>query len=121
MKFVVIFNQSQATLLKWSLFLLGSETVICTVLSCSSSIFIHNWFLAVCVATIAHRNNLFHLCQQNKGKGKRGSSYRLAIVAKGFLKLTNLLMLIKQNNFSLCRNFGCWDFWQICEYYSQQK
>ena len=113
MKFIVIFNQSQATSFRWSLCLLGSEAMICIVLSCSSSIFIHTWFLADCVATIAYRYILFHLYQQNKGKGKRGSSYRLAIVAKDFLKLTNLLLSIKQNNFSLCRNFGCWGFWQI--------
>ena len=77
-------------------FLLRSETVMCTFLFCFSSTFIHPWFLAVCVADITHRNNLFHLYKQNKGKGKRENSYRLAIVAKGLLKLSNLPMLIKQ-------------------------
>ena len=111
MKFVVTFNQSQATLLRRSLFLLGSETVICTVLSSSSSTFIHTWFSAVCVTYIFHGNNLFHLYQQNKRKAKRGTSYRLAIVAKGFLKLSNLPMLVKQKNLPLLGNLGCW---QIC-------
>ena len=106
LKFVVIFNQSQATLLRWSLFLLGSETVhISTFLPCSSSTVIYTWFLSACVVATAHRNN-FYLYQQNKGKGQMESSYRLAIVGKGFLKL--------QKNLSLCRDFECWEFWKIC-------
>ena len=91
LKSVVIFNQSQETLLRWSLFLLEFETVICRVLSCFSFTLIHTWFLAVCVAAIAQGNN-FRLYQQNKGKGKRGSSCRLAIVTKVFLKLSSLSM-----------------------------
>ena len=113
LKSVVIFNQSQETLLRWSLFLLEFETMICIVLSCSSLTLIHTWFLAVCVAAIPHGNN-FHMYQQNKGKGKRGSSCRLAIVTKVFLKLSSLSMLIKQNNLSLCRDFACWKFSHIC-------
>ena len=91
LKSVVIFNQSQETLPRWSLFLLEFETVICRVLSCSSLTLIHTWFLAVCVAAIAQGNN-FRLYQQNKGKGKRGSSCRLATVTKVFLKLSSLSM-----------------------------
>ena len=89
-----ILNQFQATLLRCLLLLLGSETGISAVVFCSSSTFIYTWFLADCVAAIAHGNNWFHLYQQDKGKGKRGSSYRLAIFAKCFLKLSNLSMLI---------------------------
>ena len=52
------------------------------------------------------RINLLHL---------RWSSVRLVIFAKGFLKLPNLLTLVKQNSQSLPRNFeflsSC-DFWQ---------
>ena len=106
LKFVVIFNPSQATLLRWSPFLLGSETVhISTFLSCPSSTVIYTWFLSACVVATAHRNN-FYLYQQNKGKGQMESSYRLAIVGKGFLKL--------QKNLSLCRDFEFWEFWKIC-------
>ena len=71
MKFVVICNQCRETLLRWSLFLLESETVFCTVLSCFSTNLIHAWFLAVCVAAIYHRNQFFHLYQHIKGKEKR--------------------------------------------------
>ena len=83
--------------------------MISKVLSCFSSTLIHTLFLAVCFAAIAHRNN-FHLYQQNKGQGKRGTSFRLAIVAKDFLKLSNLSMLIKQRNLPLCRDFECWKY-----------
>ena len=69
-----ILNQFQATLLRCLLLLLGSETGICAVVFCSSSTFIYTWFLADCVAAIAHGNNWFHLYQQDKGKGKSGSS-----------------------------------------------
>ena len=112
LKFVVIFNQYQATLLRWSIFLLESETEVCTVLCYSSLALIYTWFLAVLVAAIAHWNN-FHLYQRDKGKRKRGSLYRLTVFAKGFLKLSSLPMLIEQKNLSLCRDFECWDFWQI--------
>ena len=41
------------------------------------------WFSAACAAAIVHRNHFFRLCQK-------------VIIAKGFLKLPNLRMLIKQ-------------------------
>ena len=50
------------------------------------------WFPAACAAAIVHRNHLFYLYQQNQSSNKE----RLAIVAKGFLNLPNLHMLIKQ-------------------------
>ena len=44
---------------------------------------------------MAIKNHFFHLYQQNKKKGKKGGSDRLAILAKGSLELSNLLVLIK--------------------------
>ena len=41
------------------------------------------------------KNHFFHLYHQNKKKGKKGRTDKPAIVAKGFLKLPNVLMLIK--------------------------
>ena len=41
------------------------------------------------------------------------SSDRLVIVAKGFLELTSLHMLIKQKSLLPSRNFGSCDFWRI--------
>ena len=72
-----------------------------TVLSCSTSTIIHTWFLVVCVAAIGHKNHFFHLYQQNKGKEKRGSSYKLAIVAKRFLKLPKCLMIEEKKSITL--------------------
>ena len=86
-----------------------SEILISKVLSCSSSTLIQTLFLAVCVSAVAHRNN-FHLYQENKGQGKRGISFRLAIVAKDFLKFSSLSMLMKQRSLPLCRDFECWKF-----------
>ena len=50
-----------------------------------------------CVAAIAHRNHFFCFYQQNKFSASKAKS-RLVIVAKGFLKLPNLLILIKQES-----------------------
>ena len=54
-------------------------------------------FSAACAAAIVHRNHFFRLYQQNK------SSESKVIVAKGFLKLPNLHMLLKQKSPSLPR------------------
>ena len=47
------------------------------------------WFSAACAAAIVHRSHFF-VCTK--------SSDRLVIIAKGFLKLPNLHMLIKQKS-----------------------
>ena len=49
------------------------------------------WFLVACPAAIVQRNHFFCLYQQNK------FLERLVIVSKGFLKVPNLHMLIKQS------------------------
>ena len=48
------------------------------------------WFSVACAAAISHRNHLLRFFQQNKF-----SEFKV-IIAKGFLKLPNLHMLIKQ-------------------------
>ena len=55
------------------------------------------WFSAACVVAIVHRNHFFHLYEQNKSSE-----------SKGFLKLPNLHMLIKQKSQSLPRNLALW-------------
>ena len=58
------------------------------------------WFSAACTAAIVHRNHFFCLCQK-------------VIVAKGFLKLTNLCMLIKQKSPLLSRNLTLATFGEL--------
>ena len=70
------------------------------------------WFSAACTAAIVHRNHLFCLYQQNKSSESKVSSDRLVIVAKGFLKLPNLHMLLKQSP-SLPRNLALWTFGKL--------
>ena len=61
-------------------------------------------FSASCAAAIAHRNHFFHLCRKDKSSASKKISDSLIIAAKGFLKLTNLHMLIKQKSPLLSRN-----------------
>ena len=61
------------------------------------------WFSAACAAAIVHRNHFFRLYQQNKSSE---FSDKLVIVAKGFLKLPNLHMLLTQKSPSLPRNLA---------------
>ena len=62
------------------------------------------WFSAACSAAIVHRNYVFCLYQQNKSSESKVRLGRLVVVAKGFLKLPNLHMPIKQKSPSLPRN-----------------
>ena len=55
-------------------------------------------FSAVCVAVIAHRNTFFVCTKRRNLLVLKYSSNRLVIVAKGFLKLPNLHMVIKQES-----------------------
>ena len=56
------------------------------------------WFSAVCAVTIVHRNHFFRLYQTEKSSNSQVKFRQasLVTVAKGFLKLPNLRMLIKQ-------------------------
>ena len=69
------------------------------------------WFSAVCAAAIVHRN--FFICTNriNLLNLKKGSD-RLVIVAKGYLKLPNLYMLIKQKSIT-SQKPGFRNFYQI--------
>ena len=52
---------------------------------------------------ITHKTNLFCLYQENKPYASKGALDMLVIIGKSFLKLSNFLMLIKQNSVSfLC-------------------
>ena len=53
-------------------------------------------FSVACAAPVAHRNHFFHLYQKDKSSASEIKFRRPVIVAKGFLKLPNLSMLIKQ-------------------------
>ena len=63
-------------------------------------------FSAACAAALVHRNHFFSLHQKDKSSEYKVSSYRLVIAAKGFLKLPNLHMLIKQKSPSFPRNLA---------------
>ena len=71
-----------------------------------------SWFSAACAAAIAHRNHVFRLYQKDKSSESKVKFSQASNRCKGFLKLPNLHMLIKQNSPSLPRNFAQ-DFWQI--------
>ena len=64
------------------------------------------WFSAACAAAIVHRNHFFRLYQREKSSDSKVKLDRLEIIAKGFLKLPNLLMLIKQKIPLLPRNLA---------------
>ena len=64
------------------------------------------WFSAACAAARVHRNHFFRLYQREKSSDSKVSSDRLVIVAKGFLKLPNLHMLITQKSPLLPRNLA---------------
>ena len=72
------------------------------------------WFSAACAAAIAHRNHFFHLYQQNKSSESK-VKFRQASnrVAKGFLKLPDLHMLLKQKSPSLPRNVALGTFGEL--------
>ena len=73
------------------------------------------WFSANCADAKAHRNHFFCLYHKNKSsasKMKFRQPSNLASVAKGFLKLTILLMLIKQN-ISLLRNLALTNYGEL--------
>ena len=67
-------------------------------------------FSAACTAAIVHRSNFFLLYQKDKPSDSKESSDRLVIVAKGFLKLPNLHMLIKQKSQLLPENLALMTF-----------
>ena len=53
------------------------------------------WFSAACAAAIVHRNHFFVCTKRINLLNLYQSSDRLVIITKGFLKLSNLHMLIK--------------------------
>ena len=61
------------------------------------------WFSAACAAAMVHRNQFFCLYQQIKSSESKVHSDRLVIVAKRYLKLPHLRMLLKQKSPSLPR------------------
>ena len=63
-----------------------------------------SWFSTACATVIAHRNHFFIGNDGINLLNLKWSSDRLVINAKGFLKLPNLYILMKQN--SLRRNFA---------------
>ena len=71
------------------------------------------WFSAACAAAIVHRNYFFRLYQKDKSSDSKIKFRRLEIVAKGFLKLPNLHMLIKQSITS--QSLGSHDFRRIAK------
>ena len=73
------------------------------------------WFSAACAAAIVHRNHFFRLYTKEKNLLiLRESSDRLVIVAKGFSKLPNLQMLIKQEPIT-SQKLGSRNFWRIAK------
>ena len=68
-------------------------------------------FSAACAAAIDHKSHFFRFYQQNKFLASK-MKFRLVIVAKGFLKLPSLLMLIKQVSIN-SQKLGSLDFWQL--------
>ena len=76
------------------------------------------WFSASCAAAIVRRNYFFRLYQKDKSSDSKIKFRRLEIVAKGFLKLPNLHMLIKQKSTSLLRNMALGTFSELLVVFS---
>ena len=64
------------------------------------------WFSAACAAAIVHRNHFFHLYQREKSSDSKVKFRQASNHCKGFLKLPNLHMLIKQKSPFLPRNLA---------------
>ena len=76
------------------------------------------WFAAACAAAIVHRNQFFRLYQKDKSSESKVKFRQLVIVAKGFLKLPNLHMLIKQKSPSLPKNLAVRTFGKLAIVFS---
>ena len=71
------------------------------------------WFSAPCTAAIVNRNHFFFICTNKINLlNLKLSSHRLVVIAKGFLKLPNLHMLLKQESITY-EKLGSQDFWWI--------
>ena len=71
------------------------------------------WFSAACAAVIVHRNYFFVCTKRINLSILKYIIYRLVIVAKAFLKLLNLHMLIKQKSLLLPRNLALGTFGEL--------
>ena len=71
------------------------------------------WFSAACAAAIVHRNHFFVCTKRINFSILKYILYRLVIVAKAFLKLLNLHMLIKQKSLLLPRNLALGTFGEL--------
>ena len=69
------------------------------------------WFSAACAAAIVHRNIFSHLYQKNKSSNSKVKFRQASNHCKGFFKLPNLHMLIKQKSPLLPEKLGSRDFW----------
>ena len=77
------------------------------------------WFSAACATAIFHRNHFFlFFSNRINFLNLNSSSDRIVNVVKGFLKLPNVHMLIKQNSPSLPRNFALGTFGELLIYFS---
>ena len=74
------------------------------------------WFSAACAAAIVHRNH-FIVCT-NRINISNVKFRQARIVVKGFLKLSNLHMLIKQKSQSLPSNFTLGTFGKLLVVFS---
>ena len=72
------------------------------------------WLSAACAAAIVYRNHFFHLYEQNISSESKVKFRQASNLCKGFLKLLNLHMLIKQkNSSSLPRNLALGTFGEL--------
>ena len=71
------------------------------------------WFSAACAAAKVHRKHFCRLYQQNKSSESKVRFRQTSNVAKGFLKLPNLCMLIKQKELINSQKLGSQNFWRI--------
>ena len=71
------------------------------------------WFSAASAAARVHRNNFFCLHLQNKSSESKVKFRQMVIPVKGFLKLPNLHMLLKQKNPSFLRNLVLGTFGEL--------
>ena len=97
------------------LLLVNVVSDISLILSIMSNLTPSLWFSVGCAVAIVHRNHIFCLCQHNKSSESKVMLIHASnlFFVKGFLKLPNLHLLLKQKSPSLPRNLALRTFGEL--------
>ena len=78
---------------------------------CQVKLHLSQWFSAVCATAIVHRNNFFHLYQQNKSSEYKVKFRQASNCCKRVLKASKPAYGNKTKESINCRKLGSQDFW----------